>query len=53
MGCSSNRQDRAGQAAEWAPQTAAEWAEAWDENGARYFYHTQTGETTWDAPEGW
>lgn len=34
-------------------QSQSEWAEAWDESGARYFYHTQTGQTQWDAPEGW
>jgi hypothetical protein len=28
------------------------WAEAYDEEGNVYYYHDETGETSWEAPAG-
>ena len=28
------------------------WAEAYDEEGNVYYYHDETGETSWDMPAG-
>jgi len=36
------------------PSNDGEWWELQDEtrDGIPYYYHTKTGETTWDKPEG-